>query len=78
MKKKILLVILAVVCLFMVNGCGKETTEGDGGSKEPVYKPVLKTDEITIDGMYVDESFEDENLDLVYLFFLPLLTFLLI
>lgn len=64
MKKKILLLILVIASLFMIAGCGKEEKKD-----EPKDTDVMKAEHVSIDGAYVDESFEDENLAILYLFY---------
>ena len=60
MKNKIMKILLCAIILLGITGCG---------SSEEKNSAVLENDHIKIDGIYVDESFEDENLSLVYLFY---------
>ena len=61
MRKKLFLVLMCCLLLIGITGCGKEN-----GKEEKVS---LENDHIKIDGIYVDESFEDNDLSLVYLFY---------
>lgn len=57
MRKKLFLVLMCCLLLIGITGCGKEE------------KVSLENDHVKIDGIYVDESFEDNDLSLVYLFY---------
>ena len=61
MKKRILISLLMIITLLGVTGCGSKKEKDDGS--------VMASKTVTIDGIYVDESFEDDNLGLVYLFY---------
>lgn len=63
MKKKIFLFLFCGILLLTLVGCRK--TEGENTKNVSVFE----NDYIKINGIYVDESYEDENLELVYLFY---------
>lgn len=62
--KKVFLVITTLLCALMLFGCGPTAP------KEPEI--VTETDYVTIDGMYVDQSYvssENDRLKLLYIFY---------
>lgn len=63
--KKILIITLFAF-LFTITGCTEKTVFGENTQNENL---VLESNYITIDGIYVDESYEDEDMGLVYLFY---------
>lgn len=63
--KKILIITLFTF-LFTITGCTEKTVSGENTQNENL---VLESNYITIDGIYVDESYEDEDMGLVYLFY---------
>ena len=63
--KKILIITLCAF-LFTITGCTEKTVSGENTQNENL---VLESNYITIDGIYVDESYEDEDMGLVYLFY---------
>ena len=63
--KKILIITLFAF-LFTITGCTEKTVSGENTQNENL---VLESNYITIDGIYVDESYEDEDMGLVYLFY---------
>lgn len=65
MKRKLMGILVVVLALFLVTGCGEDKT--DGGKTD--VKDTMKSEHIKVDGVYIDESFEDPNLSLVYLFY---------
>jgi len=69
-KTKILVIILAIVLiagiLAVVLLKNKDTVDVSNNSKN---SSSMETEYIKIDGIYVDESFKDKNLSLVYLFY---------
>lgn len=67
--KKLYGFLLIMLCLLLVTGCGKEEKKEDKKEESKEPKSVMETDTIKINGIYVDESFEDENLSLVYMFY---------
>lgn len=68
MKKNKLLLIILIFGLFFFTGCGKEDNEkkGDTPKKESA---VLSTKGLSVDGIYQDESYENEKLSLIYVFY---------
>lgn len=62
MKKKLLGIVLAIM-LIGLTGCG------NGKEQTAKNELVLESTHLKVDGIYVDESYKDENLALVYLFY---------
>lgn len=61
MKKKIFNLFLAIVILFGITGCGSFNNNNN--------KTNLESEHIKIDGIYQDESFKDNDLGLLYIFY---------
>jgi hypothetical protein len=67
MKKKLLLLLLLLLVPFVLTACGDKEESSEKEEEKP--KAKLEADHITIDGVYVDESYDDENLAMVYIFY---------
>lgn len=64
MKRKVMGILVAILAVFLLTGCGAKDETAVVEKKDG-----MKSEHIKIDGVYVDESFEDSNLSLVYLFY---------
>lgn len=60
MKKRIIGIILFLMVIFITSGCEVKNSENKVNMK--------KNEMIEIKGIYVDESYENEKMDLVYVF----------
>lgn len=67
MKRKVLSLFLMIVLVIGLTGCGKEKEKEQ--KKEEEKQPVLESSNLKVDGIYIDDSFKDENLDLLYIFY---------
>lgn len=67
MKRNILSILIIVMMAIGLTGCGSDNVADKG--KKQGNTAVLESDHLKVDGIYVDESFKDENLALVYMFY---------
>ena len=73
--KKLLAILLAAVLLISLCACSKNAKDGEGSEdaeSSETGETVLSNDYVTIDGICVDDAYEDEDnsvLKMVYLFY---------
>lgn len=71
MRKKGLLLGMLLLLTLALCACGGPEKEGTSGTEDKGGSPVLSAEGLTIDGVYVDDSFVEEGtpLKMVYLFY---------
>lgn len=63
MKRRIFNLLFIAILVLGLTACGSEKSDSQ------TAKSTFKSNNLQIDGVYVDDSFEDENLDLLYVFY---------
>jgi len=67
MKNRFFRILLVAIVLVGLTACGN-SDKNEGGKKQN-NGLILKSDHFKVDGIYVDESYDDNELALVYLFY---------